>query len=413
MTTTIDSLATRLKRACRIEQVVKVYAREVWPCGRERMKCRCLCGSHSDRHPSVVLYLAQERFWCFACNRGGSVIDLVMLAEGLDVRMACERLRDRYLIDLPSVCSAVPVRLHDPPQQSPAPMSDEAKAILGFAVAHYQRQLTGAPRALLHARGLNDDTLTQMQIGYADGLSLIRALHQAGQSLSLARRVGLLDPHGQREWLRERIVFPIFDPHGDPAFLMGRAIHAGQFPKYLGLISGAARKQPMVLGTPRQGVIVVEGPIDAAALLQWGLATTHRIVALLGTAHHAALTMLGQNAASALPVVIALDQDAAGKAAALRLAVALRERGISAQVLVDRDRHRRIRTLAKQGDAHAQHECGLVKALIDAGVIHGVHWGDAKDPGELLMHGEAGRESFVAGLSSHKPAKDKEVMQIM
>ena len=412
-----DSLFTRIKRECRIEQVVKAYVREVWPCGEERMKCRCLCGSHPDRHPSVVLYLAQDRFWCFACNRGGSVIDLVMLVEGLEMRSACERLRDRYLIDLPSTRSVTPVRLRDPPQQSPAPTSDEAKAILGFAVAHYQHQLNGAPRTLLYARGLTDDTITQMRIGFADGLSLMRALHQAGHRLSLAQRIGLLSADGQGERLCERIVFPIFNASGDPVFLIGRATLDQQSPKYLGLVNGLARKQPLMLGVPIQGEIVVEGPMDAAALAQWGLAHTYRIIAMLGTAHQATLTALNelaQRQSTHFPIYIALDQDIAGRSAALKLALTLREHdsAMQVQVLVDRDRHRRIRALARQGDVHAQHECGLVKALIKASVIHGVHWGEAKDPGELLGRGESGQVCFVAGLSSHKPAHDKGVMPV-
>ena len=52
------------------------------------------CPWHSDEHPSLTLYETggENRCHCFACGRGGSVIDYVMAREGVDFKGACELL---------------------------------------------------------------------------------------------------------------------------------------------------------------------------------------------------------------------------------------------------------------------------------------------------------------------------------
>ena len=52
------------------------------------------CPWHNDEHPSLTLYETggENRCHCFACGRGGSVIDYVMAKEGVDFRGACELL---------------------------------------------------------------------------------------------------------------------------------------------------------------------------------------------------------------------------------------------------------------------------------------------------------------------------------
>jgi hypothetical protein len=49
------------------------------------------CPWHEDRHPSLTLYenARENRCYCFACGRGGSVIDFVMASEKCDFAEAC------------------------------------------------------------------------------------------------------------------------------------------------------------------------------------------------------------------------------------------------------------------------------------------------------------------------------------
>ena len=92
-----------IKSLAPISDVAARYA-EVKRRGRLSV-CRCLCGQNTDRNPSFTLYDDDNHFHCYACGRHGSVIDLVMLAEGLDFRAAVEQLQRDYLLHQPGDAS--------------------------------------------------------------------------------------------------------------------------------------------------------------------------------------------------------------------------------------------------------------------------------------------------------------------
>lgn len=51
------------------------------------------CPLHEEHSPSFMVYPDRQTWHCYgACNRGGDVIDLVMTAERVDFRRACEIL---------------------------------------------------------------------------------------------------------------------------------------------------------------------------------------------------------------------------------------------------------------------------------------------------------------------------------
>lgn len=257
-----------IKQRVRLSDVAVQYG-EVRKRGQLQI-CRCLCGENSDRNPSFTLYergQLEDHFHCFACGRHGSVIDLVMLVEHLDFKAACQLLRDRFMIGRAEMPSRRVITRPDV-QPPPTELSPEVKRMLEATVAHCATTLANAPtmRNQLAQRGLAVGTIQRLSLGYADG-SLARHLHACGHSLSLAAQIGLISARG--ELMQKRIVFPICNTAGEIAFLIGRATQAGQQPKYLGLPDGLVHKLPMCAGHSLLGVIVVEGPIDLAALVQW------------------------------------------------------------------------------------------------------------------------------------------------
>src|SRR5215212_7736438 len=48
----------------------------------------CLLPNHEDRSPSFVVYPETNSWYCFACLRGGDVVELARLAWGYDEREA-------------------------------------------------------------------------------------------------------------------------------------------------------------------------------------------------------------------------------------------------------------------------------------------------------------------------------------
>jgi len=78
--------------------------------GRWRGKCPL----HDDVRPSFVVWPDQGRWWCFACNTGGSVIDLVAATEGVSVREAAARLAAELGLSWGRPTRSTSPRLHEP-----------------------------------------------------------------------------------------------------------------------------------------------------------------------------------------------------------------------------------------------------------------------------------------------------------
>ena len=62
-----------------------------------------LCPFHEDHDPSLIISRGKNLWSCKgACNRGGSVVDWVMLSRGVGFREAAEDLRERLGLPRPS-----------------------------------------------------------------------------------------------------------------------------------------------------------------------------------------------------------------------------------------------------------------------------------------------------------------------
>jgi DNA primase len=59
----------------------------------EVMAC-CILPGHEDKNPSM--HVTEFFFHCFGCGRGGDIVTLVMLCEGLGFGEACNRIADEY-----------------------------------------------------------------------------------------------------------------------------------------------------------------------------------------------------------------------------------------------------------------------------------------------------------------------------
>lgn len=88
-----EDVLERIKR----EAAIDVIAWELGIIGqgsRPRIALRCPYPDHIDEHPSATLYHDEGRFWCHGCNRGGDVIDLVMVVKGVAWREAVAWIAD-------------------------------------------------------------------------------------------------------------------------------------------------------------------------------------------------------------------------------------------------------------------------------------------------------------------------------
>jgi DNA primase len=280
---------------------------------------RGLCPFHVEKTPSFYVRPQTQSWHCFGCGKSGTAFDWLMEREHLEFSEAL-----RVLANMAGV--ALPER-RDPDAE------DQARrlfTILERAQTHYQGLLWGASgtraRAYLTGRGLTDETLKAFGMGYApSGNGLLRTLERDGfseQELQAAGVIGIADDGHQFDFFRERVLFPIRDGQGRTIAFGGRSLEDGVTPKYLNsrdtllfhkqetLFAFDLARKPM--GQERQ-VVIVEGYMDAAMAHQHGY---HNVVATLGTAvtdRH--LRLLHRHVEE---IVLALDADAAGKAATWR-----------------------------------------------------------------------------------------------
>lgn len=341
----IDVAAVR--RAHPVAEVVARYRVALRPVGRALVG---RCPLHDDRtHPNLHVYpesdLAGGNWFCYRCDVGGDVIELVQRLERLSFLDAVAHLEggrsttasrraDNSAGVPPVVARAAGAFTAARPAdetgglipsaaapERPAPLDPAARACLDTAIALYHRRLLADGRALAYVerRGIDRETIRRFRVGYAAG-ELTAALRRANLPTDAAVRAGLLTADG-REFLRGRVVVPELRD-GAPLWAVGRALDADAAGlKYLGL---PGRKPLLGLGAAAGApeVCLVEGPFDALALAAWGVPA----VALVGT--HVRGDVLAELAGFER-VYLVLDADGPGHKATAVLRRALGPRAVA------------------------------------------------------------------------------------
>lgn len=282
---------------------------------------RGLCPFHTEKTPSFHVFAERGTWRCFGtCGEGGDLFSYVQKRENLDFRAALRMLADEAGVQLSA--ESAQKRTHH----------DRLAAIVSAAVDYYQRSLSSpggedALEYLTKKRGLNQDTIATFRLGWApdEWRGLREALHGRGYEESDMLAAGLLvESLGGREpydRFRGRVIIPIADERGEFIGLGGRGLH-GEEPKYLNSPqSELFDKGRTLFGLNTAGpairtsgsAVVVEGYMDVLGPWQAGF---RNVVATMGTSlteSHAGLLRR-----YAKRIVLAMDPDAAGMAAAER-----------------------------------------------------------------------------------------------
>jgi DNA primase len=278
-----------------------------------------LCPFHGEKTPSFTVSPAKGFYHCFGCSAHGTAIGFLMAYDNLEFPEAVEALAEMMGLEVPRETTGQPERKDE---------NDELYAILREADQIYRAALRSSERAIayLKKRGIDGATAGRFGIGYAPDAwdTVLRQLGTSDARIAKLTQSGLLSTNdsGRRyDRFRDRIMFPIRSVKGHVIGFGGRVLDSGE-PKYLnspetpifrkghelyGLFE--ARQNP---GKPK-AIIVVEGYLDVASLVQFGV---ENVVATLGTAMTAEnmkrLTRLTER------VIFCFDGDRAGRAAAVR-----------------------------------------------------------------------------------------------
>lgn len=289
-----------------------------------------LCPFHEDRNPSFIVSPHYGTYRCWSCGETGSVYDWVMKTQNVDFPEALRLLAKRAGVEL---------RAHAPKDRTLAETREKA---MDAALAFFRKELlrSAEAKAYCEGRGLDAETLTVWEVGYAPemGSALAESLRREGLPLSECRELFLVDRDasgGFFDRFRGRLMFPIRDERGNLVAFGGRLLGDGQ-PKYINsgdtpvfsksrVLYGLNRAR-MAVSEARTAVLV-EGYLDVIACHRAGLTNA---IATLGTSlaeEHAKLLKRWCDR-----VIVLYDADAAGEKAAERACSILASAGLKVTV---------------------------------------------------------------------------------
>ena len=318
-----------VRERARIEEIAADHT-ALRPAGGGRFKG--LCPFHQEKTASFVVDTGKQLYHCHGCHAGGDVFTFLREREGLSFTEAVEKLAARYAITL---------RYEQlrPGQRRALGRRTRLTEVLAEAADFYARTLAfdegDAARSYLAGRGVTAQALTTFRLGWAPDRWDALVRHFGGDADPELLVDAGLATRGQRgliDRFRGRVLFPILDATGAavigfggrvlPGMTLATAPRDGTAPKYINSPeTDVYRKAEVLYGLSwaRTGIVaeraalVVEGYMDVLGL---HLAGVRNAVATCGTAltaeHLRALERLAPR------VVLALDADAAGYAAADR-----------------------------------------------------------------------------------------------
>ncbi len=301
-----------------------------------------LCPFHTEKTPSFTVTPDKAVFYCFGCQKGGSLFTFIMEAEKLSFLEAVRLLAAKAGVELE--------------------VEEDEDAGRRKAYLELYRRVAGslhyillnhpeaAPaRAYLEGRGFRKETLERFHVGFAPGYAagfappgrdwLFGFLREKNFSEEFLRSSGLFfisRDGGPVALFRDRVVFPIGNSRGEVVGFGGRSLAAERGPKYLNTPETAFfRKGELLFGEPGvfQAVrkagsfVLVEGYMDALACAQAGL---EGALAPLGTALTTDQVRLLKRFAPA--GVLAFDADEAGSRAAQRAILLCEQADLAVEV---------------------------------------------------------------------------------
>jgi DNA primase len=323
-----------LKSHANIVQIVQ----ERVPLRRSGATWKGLCPFHGEKTPSFHVNDDKGFFHCFGCGVGGDVIKFVELFDKVSFPEAVRALASRVGLQVPETTDAT----QDADSQRERDSLLKAHEI---AAAWFREQLAGAAgataRRQLVQRGVSAALIDRLGIGYspASREGLKSRLLKEGFQLETLLGSGLVlqrDEGTAVDRFRNRIIIPIHRENGAIVAFGGRAMEAGQQPKYLNSPETAIYVKGRTLYglhlskgaiSKARYAVLVEGYFDVAQAIGAGI---ENVVASSGTALTSAQARLLKRFTS--KVVLSFDPDAAGQGAAARSSELLVSEGFQVNV---------------------------------------------------------------------------------
>jgi DNA primase len=327
-----------LRLQANIVQVIQEYV----PLKRVGNTHKGLCPFHSEKTPSFHVHPDKGFFHCFGCNVGGDVFKFLELHEKVGFQDSVRMLAQKFGVAIPEATEG-----SSDDARRDASLREGLLKVHEIAAEFFRDQLASpagerARRQLLE-RGVTAPTIAQLDLGYAPAAaaSLRTRLLKHGFPEGLLLQSGLILKRDNGETIdrfRNRLMVPICRDTGSVIAFGGRAMEAGQVPKYLNSPETPIYSKGRTLyglnltkSAIRQGgfAVLVEGYFDFAQVFQ---AQAAPAVASCGTALTTQQAQLLRRFTT--NIVLSYDPDAAGQGAAARSCDLLVAEGFDVNVVV-------------------------------------------------------------------------------
>jgi DNA primase catalytic core len=325
-----DAELQRLKREVSLADLCRDYGIELKATGPDNlMGC---CPFHDDREPSLGITPSKNLWNCLAGCGGGDNLQFVMRKESVSFRHAVELLQRKL-----GVAPSAPVlttrqgTTHPVLIQPGDELADHE--LLRHVLEFYHQTFCNDPKAMRYLesrRCFHPEAAKVFRLGYANrtlGYRVPATTAEGKKLKAQLQRLGILRASGH-EHLTGSVVVPILDEHGNVAQMYGRKITAGLregTPLHLYLPGEHRAVWNAAALRGQKEWLVCEALMDA---LTFWCAGFRNVTAAYGVngftpAHWQLLDDCKPEC-----VIICFDNDAAGNAAADKLAEQLAARGV-------------------------------------------------------------------------------------
>ncbi len=300
-----------------------------------------VCPFHDDHSPSMHVSDSKGLFKCFACGAGGDAISFVQRFSSIDFKEALIEIGQKFNLPVDELIN----------NKKKDPRYEMAEKINKVAVKIFKKSAEAGAEEFnkfIKNRDLPSEIVSQFSLGYAPGNNALSSYLESLQgserekAIAIAREIGIIrpdknDPEKSYDTFRHRVIFPIWDQYNNVVGFGSRAVFENQKGKYINSQESIIfNKKNILYGLnfakisirKQSQAILTEGYMDCISMIKNGYENT---VAVMGTA--LSETCVKTLASMAKDIILALDNDQAGFAAATRMNQLFLENGIIARVL--------------------------------------------------------------------------------
>ncbi|MGL1894041.1 MAG: DNA primase [Spirochaetaceae bacterium] len=318
------------------------------------------CPFHNEKTPSFTVTEDKNMFYCFGCQKGGSIFNFIMEIEHMSFVDSVMHLAQK---------TGVSVELNSNSENIEQVTKRESliklyeKCCGSFSYIFQNVESSKAARDYVYGRGFSKDIIETFRIGYAPkgGNWLFNFLKSKNYSEDFLLESGFFSKKNRKVSIFfDRVMFPIINHHNQVVAFSGRAL-SDYGPKYINSPETVIyHKGSILFGInlaikeirKQKSFILCEGNLDVVALHQVGLCNA---VAPLGTAFTESQAKLLKRYADSGTILF--DGDSAGIKATEKACIILERVGISPNVISLPDGMDPAEILKKSGEEALKKSC--------------------------------------------------------